>query len=101
MLRAGIVVTALLVALVPSTCHRERHGACEWSPTPGMAPHCRDDLTKQECALGLDTASRWTFTEGTTCPAVGFACIGDALDAAYRKTNPDGTCPPGCSKVTR
>lgn len=92
------MATTLLLALAVS-CHREPHGACEWSPTVGAAPHCRDDLTKQQCAVGLELTSRWTFTEGTKCPAIGFACIGDALDAAYRKTNPDGTCPPGSTKV--
>lgn len=94
-----VIAGGVLIALAAS-CRRERHGACEWAPTAGAAPHCRDDLTKQECAVGLDGSSRWTFTERTTCPAIGFACIGDAIDAAYRKTNPDGTCPPGSSKVT-
>ncbi|MGZ3419046.1 MAG: hypothetical protein ACXWUG_18585 [Polyangiales bacterium] len=74
-------------------------GACIWTfkePIRGLSATCRDDGTSASC-IKYDSDERAVFTPGRTCPALGFGCLGNGMYAAYRRTNPDGTCPPGSS----
>jgi len=82
-----------------ASCGKPR-GTCVWASGGGSAfDVCRDDATVATCVAAPDDARPAAFTPGRTCPKVGFACLGDAFDASFRRTRPDGTCPPGSSLV--
>ncbi len=85
----------LPLLLFAAGCHQ--HGACVWTPDKRNATvqHCRDDLSKARCLGDQKYVGLSTFTPHAKCPALGFPCLGNAVDAAWRQARPDGTCPPG------
>jgi len=100
MVRNLVLVAAGSLAIVALAACKKPLGACVWTlatPVRGIAQTCRDDATRATCVAYDPAEPVPTFTPGRTCPQVGFGCLGDGFDAAYRRTNPDGTCPPGSS----
>ena len=92
--------TALGAAFVAVAACGKPRGTCVWAAGGGSAfDVCRDDATQATCVATADDARPAVFTRGQTCPKIGFACIGDAFDASFRRTRPDGTCPPRSSLV--
>jgi hypothetical protein len=83
-----------------ATAPTTTRGVCIWTfkaPIDGLTGTCRDDATTQTCVKG-DSDRSAVFMPEKKCPDVGFACLGNGFDAAYRPTNPDGTCPPGSAR---
>jgi len=99
--RAALALVAIGLVLAAAPACRKPHGACVWTraaPVRGVSEICRDDARESACVAGDGDASAH-YTPGATCPAMGFACLGNAWDAAWRRTLPDGACPPGSSLV--
>jgi hypothetical protein len=80
-----------------SVTQTDAKGACIWTfkePIRDLRGTCRDDGLRSACTV-RDGDEKAIFHEGRTCPSVGFGCLGNGIDAAWRETLADGGCPPG------
>ncbi len=93
-------LAALSFAALALSCSEPR-GACVRTldpPLRDISQTCRDDGTQSTCVVEDPNKPTPVFTRGRTCPQIGFSCLGNSIDAAYRHTNPDGSCPPDSSR---